>query len=77
VGSTVMVNDTRLSPPYLIQAVGDSITQEDVLRNPGYLKEIKQRAELYGVQFTVDGVTMLTLPAYKGGFPIHYAQLGE
>ena len=77
VGSTVMVNDTRLSPPYLIRAVGNSITQEDVLRNPGYLKEIKQRAELYGVQFTVNRIGILTIPAYKGGFPIHYARLGE
>lgn len=77
VGSTVMVNDTRLSPPYLIQAVGNSVVQEDVLRNPGYLREIKQRAELYGVQFKVNRIGTLTLPAYKGGFPIHYAQLGD
>jgi len=77
VGSTVMVNDTRLSPPYLIQAIGNPIAQEDVLRNPAYLKEIKQRAELYGVQFKVNRIKMLTLPAYKGGFPIHYAQLGD
>jgi uncharacterized protein YlxW (UPF0749 family) len=77
VGSTIMVNDTRLSPPYLIQAVGNSIVQEDVLSNPAYLREIKQRAELYGVQFEVNRIGMLTLPAYKGGFPIHYAQLGD
>lgn len=77
VGSTVMVNDTRLSPPYLIRAVGSPVAQEDVLRNPGYLREIKQRAELYGVQFQVDKMSTLTLPAYKGGFPIHYARLGE
>jgi len=76
VGSTVMVNDTRLSPPYLIQAVGNPSTQEDVLSNPAYLKEIKRRAELYGVQFKVSRRT-LTVPAYKGGFPIHYAQLGD
>ena len=74
VGSTVMVNDTRLSPPYLVQAVGNPIVQEDVLINPAYLKEIKQRAELYGVQFEVNRKGMLTLPAYKGGFPIRYAQ---
>jgi uncharacterized protein YlxW (UPF0749 family) len=77
VGSTIMVNDTRLSPPYLIQAVGNSIVQEDVLSNPAYLREIKQRAELYGVQFEVNRIGTLTLPAYKGGFPIHYAQLGD
>ena len=77
VGSTVMVNDTRLSPPYLIQAVGNSVAQEDILSNPAYLKEIKRKAELHGVQFKVDRVKKLTLPAYKGGFPIHYAQLGD
>jgi uncharacterized protein YlxW (UPF0749 family) len=77
VGSTVMVNDTRLSPPYLIQAVGNSLAQEDVLRNPAYLQEIKRRAELYGAQFKVSRIGMLTLPAYRGGFPIHHAQLGD
>jgi len=77
VGSTIMVNDTRLSPPYLVRAVGNSITQEDVLRNPAHLQEVKRKAELYGVQFKVDRTGLLTLPAYKGGFPIHHAQLGE
>jgi len=77
VGSTVMVNDTRLSPPYLVQAVGNPVVQEDILSNPAYLKEIKRRTELYGVQFTVNTVSKLTLPAYKGSFSIHYAQLGD
>jgi len=77
VGSTVMVNDTRLSPPYLIQAIGNSITQEDVLRNPAYMEGIKQRVDLYGVQFEVNRIGMLTLPAYKGDFPTYYAQLGD
>ncbi|MGA9349543.1 MAG: DUF881 domain-containing protein [Anaerolineae bacterium] len=77
VGSTVMVNDTRLSPPYLIQAVGNPVAQEDILSNPAYLKEIKRKAALHDVQFKVDRVKMLTLPAYKGGFPIHHAQLGD
>ncbi|MEE8162970.1 MAG: DUF881 domain-containing protein [Anaerolineae bacterium] len=77
VGSTVMVNDTRLSPPYLIQAIGNPVSQEDILRNPAYLKEVKRKAELYGVQFKVNRMRMLSLPAYKGGFPIDYAQLGD
>jgi len=77
VGSTIMVNDTRLSPPYVIQAVGNSALQEDILSNPAYLREIKRGAELYGVQFGVSRKRMLTLPAYKGSFSIHYAQLGD
>jgi uncharacterized protein YlxW (UPF0749 family) len=77
VGNTIMVNDTRLSPPYLIQALGNSVVQQDILSNPAYLKEIKRRAELYGVQFKVNRNRMLTLPAYMGGFPIRYAQVGD
>jgi len=77
VGSTVMVNDTRLSPPYLIQAIGDPAVQEDVLNNPAYLKDIKRRAKLYSIRFEVNKVRRLTIPAYKGGFPIHYARLGN
>lgn len=77
VGSTILVNDTRLSPPYLIQAVGNPVVQEDIMSNPAYLKEIKRRAELYGVQFKVNRTGKLTVPAYKGGFPVNYARLGD
>ncbi len=77
VGSTILVNDTRLSPPYVIQAVGNPVLQEDILNNPAYLKDIKRRAELYGIQFRVNRKRMLTLSAYKGGFRIYYAQLGN
>jgi hypothetical protein len=51
--------------------------QEGVLNNPAYLKDVKRRAELYGLKFEVNRVGKLTLPAYKGGFPIHYARLGD
>lgn len=75
VGNTILVNDTRLSPPYVIQAIGDSTLQVDLLSNPAYLKEIKRRVELYGIQFEVNKAKILTIPAYKGGFTIRYAQL--
>ena len=77
VGSTIMVNDTRLSPPYLIQAIGNPVVQKDVLNNPAFLGEIKRRVKLYGVQFRVRTKEALTVPAYKGSFPIQYARLGE
>lgn len=77
VGSTIMVNDTRLSPPYLIQAIGNPAVQKDILSNPAFLREIRRRAELYGIQFEVRARKVLTIPAYKGSFPIQYAQLGD
>lgn len=77
VGSTVMVNDTRLSPPYRIQAIGDPIVQDALLHNPTYLGELRQRAKLYGIQFKIAKVGEMTLPPYSGSFVIRYARPGD
>lgn len=77
VGSTIMVNDTRLSPPYVIQAIGLSDTQSEVLRNPSYLRDLKDRAGRYGVRFQVTKAWNLRLPAYAGSFAIRYARPGQ
>ena len=76
-GSTVMVNDTRLSPPYFIRAVGNPRIQQDYLRNPSYLKQLKEKQRLYGLRFDIEGVTTVSLPAYTGGFPVEYARPGD
>jgi uncharacterized protein YlxW (UPF0749 family) len=77
VGSTVMVNNTRLSPPYLIQATGNPRVQQDYLRNPSYLGNLKEKQRLYDLLFEVRGVSNLRLPAYTGGFLIQHARPGE
>ena len=76
-GSTVMVNNTRLSPPYVIRATGNPRVLQDYLRNPSYLTNLKDKQRLYGLRFEVMGHTDLTLPAYSGGFLVQYARLGE
>jgi uncharacterized protein YlxW (UPF0749 family) len=77
VGSTVMVNNTRLSPPYLIQAIGNPRVQQDYLRNQSHLKDLKEKQRLYGLRFEVKDAANLTLPAYSGGFLIQHARPGE
>ncbi len=72
-----MVNSTRLSAPYKIMAIGNSRVQQEVLRNPSYLRSLKERARSYGVRFEVTAASGVTLPAYRGGFLIRYAQPGE
>jgi len=76
-GSTVMVNDTRLSPPYSIRAIGNPRVQLDYLRNPSYLRPLKERQRLYGLRFDVESVGTMTLPAYSGGFSVQHARPGE
>jgi uncharacterized protein YlxW (UPF0749 family) len=77
VGSTVMVNNTRLSPPYYIRAIGNARVQQDYLRNPSYLLNLKEKQRLYGLRFEMQSVASLTLPAYSGGFLVQYARPGE
>lgn len=77
VGSTVMVNNTRLSPPYYIRAIGNPRVQQDYLRNPSYLGNLKEKQQLYGLRFDVQGVVSLSLPAYSGGFLVQHAKPGD
>jgi uncharacterized protein YlxW (UPF0749 family) len=76
-GSTVMVNNTRLSPPYFVRAIGNPKIQQDYLRNPSYLQQLKEKQRLYGLRFDVSGVASVTLPAYSGGFLIQHARPGD
>jgi uncharacterized protein YlxW (UPF0749 family) len=76
-GSTVMVNNTRLSPPYLIRAIGNPKVLQEYLRNPSYLKQLKEKQRLYGLRFDVEGAAAVTLPAYTGGFLVQHARPGD
>lgn len=77
VGSTVMVNDTRLSPPYLIRAIGNPRVQVDYVRNPSYLQSLKEKQRLYDLRFEVKVMNGVTLPAYSGGFLVQHARPGR
>ncbi len=77
VGATVLVNDTRLSPPYQINAIGDVVRLQDFLHNPGYLRKIKTRADRFGLRLEFIRVESMTIPAYRGSIPQSFAQPGS
>jgi len=72
VGSTVMVNTTRLSPPYVVRALGEPARLAETLRNPSYLTALRQKVERYGIKFQVTQSPKLTLPAFTGGFSVRH-----
>lgn len=76
VGSTIMVNDTRLSPPYVVTIIGDADKLEKALNNPAYFKDLRARAKAYGIQFRVAREKEVQVPAYRGGFVTQYARPG-
>jgi uncharacterized protein YlxW (UPF0749 family) len=77
VGSTVLVNDTRLSPPYQVSAIGDSRRLLDHVENPGYLSELKVRRARAGVRLEALSVESVVAPAYRGSLPLKYAKPGS
>ncbi|HEU5288282.1 MAG TPA: DUF881 domain-containing protein, partial [Candidatus Limnocylindria bacterium] len=73
VGSTIMVNGTLMSPPFSIVVIG---SQNDLLSgfdDPGELRDIKQRRDVYGLGFRVTRATNVRVPAYGGALNVRYA----
>jgi uncharacterized protein YlxW (UPF0749 family) len=77
VGSTVLVNDTRLSPPYKVKAIGTPRVLLDYIENPGYLSELKMRQARVGVRLEPVLVESVFVPAYMGSLPLKYAKPGS
>jgi len=77
VGSTILVNDTRLAPPYVVLAIGDPDRLGGHLRNPGYLRDLKERADRLGVGLTFAPSASVTTPAYKGSVVQRFVQPGS
>lgn len=63
VGPTVIVNDTKLAPPFVIEAIGDKDTLVSALRMPGGVIDIlKQRT----LEISINSSDKIELPAHVG-----------
>jgi uncharacterized protein YlxW (UPF0749 family) len=76
VGSTIMVNDTRLSPPYRVKAIGSPEALHAMAVDAAYLGGLRRRVADNGLGLTVDWDEEVAVPAYRGGFTFQYAQAG-
>jgi uncharacterized protein YlxW (UPF0749 family) len=74
VGSTILVNDTRMSPPYEIYAVGDPEVMGNALREPVALMDLKDNVQKHGIGFDIEPVAEVKVPAYNGTLHTKYAQ---
>lgn len=72
IGPTVLLNkNQRLSPPFVISALGDP----DTLANSLKMKDgVVESLQLWGIQVDVKKVDKLTIPAYSGALTFNYAQ---
>jgi len=76
VGSTILVNDTRLSPPYEFLAIGDPAALESTVSDSANLQTLRSRVKSYGLQFSVARSNQVQVPGYSGSLEVKYATLG-
>lgn len=58
IGPTILINKTRVAPPFLIKAVGDTKKLVNGVKN-GYLKSL----ELYGIKYHIEKYERIEIPA--------------
>ncbi len=75
VGSTILINDTRTSPPYHILAIGDVGTMQQALDDGNSLRDLKARAQIYGVILKVVRSGPMAIPAYDGSFDMKHTAI--
>ncbi len=74
VGSTIIVNSTRLSPPYNISAIGNSNALSESLIKSPQMTKFTQRAKQYGVILGVTSSSDVHVPEYKGEIKLRYGK---
>ena len=70
VGNVILVNTTRIAPPFVILAVGNSAIMGDIVEH-GRCGYLRQR----GFPVSLSASADLVLPAYKGEMRFVYAQI--
>lgn len=73
--NTILVNDTRLSNPFIVTAIGDSETMARALNDPSILSDLHKRVVQDGIVFTVETKSRVEIPAYAGKLPGTHATL--
>ena len=77
VGTTVIANATRLSPPYEVHAIGNADALEAGLRNSPQMRQFNERAQIYDLPISIQKVAAVQVPAYSGAVALKYAQPGD
>ncbi len=70
-GPAISVNNTRITPPYIVMGIGDPDTLETALKMRGGVIEILQ---YWNIQIQIEKKESLALPAYIGSRPFRFAR---
>ncbi|WP_353892201.1 DUF881 domain-containing protein [Proteinivorax hydrogeniformans] len=73
-GPVILVNQTRLAPPYIITTIGDADTLKAALLMRG---GIADSLSLWGIQIEVEAKESVLIPSYKGSLEFDYIELSS
>ncbi|MBM3269375.1 MAG: DUF881 domain-containing protein [Candidatus Sericytochromatia bacterium] len=62
-GTTILVNKSRIAPPFVIRAIGDPDTMVNALKMRGGIVEYLQ---FYGIQVNISKKSEVLVPAFSG-----------
>lgn len=76
VGTTVLVNGVRLSPPYTVKAIGDADSLINALTMPGgIISALNYLSKEFGIIIKIDKKDIIELPPYEGSITLKYGKL--
>jgi uncharacterized protein YlxW (UPF0749 family) len=74
VGNTLLLQGRTYSPPYRIDAIGDTEKISAALEESPGVALLRQAVRSFGLEFSVQAQTGLVLPAYDGPLSLRYAE---
>ncbi len=73
VGTTVICNATRLSPPYEVHAIGNPDALAAALHDSPQMQQFNLRAQIYDLPIAIRKEVKVPVPAYSGAFALKFA----
>ena len=75
VGSSVLVNNSPISPPFEIRAIGDRDLMIQRMQDQNLIPEIYEKVRKGGINFQIEAQAFISIPIYNGDLKINYLNL--
>lgn len=75
--NTILINNTKMTAPFTIVAVGDSNQLAGAVNDQSNLSDIWKRVKGAGLVFNVKTSWRVSVPAYTGSYPLSFAKSGS
>ena len=74
VGNSVVLHGVPYAPPYVIEAIGDTVRMDEALQNSEAVQIYQQYVEAYRLGYSFETVDELEAPAFSGAIGLRSAQ---